>query len=241
MTIAIAALLIGVAAREATALTAPVVSITGSTFADSGLPPCNGSVGGPIFPGSVTFSRTGTTGAALSIPYDVSGPVSTPHGTAEFIIGSASVTIAVTPTVGGPSDIHVTIGDGVGYEVGIPATIGVEVIYDPILCLPTTTTSWTTTTTITVPNPTTTSSSTAVQPSAAGSATTVTAPATTSSAAAVASSQVSAATLPKTGASDATGLIAFALSLVGAGVLLIKSRHPRGPSGRPGRREVSRP
>jgi LPXTG-motif cell wall-anchored protein len=191
----------------------PVVSISGSVMADSGLPDCPGHPGGPVRAGTVTVSRVGSTVAPLSVQYVVSGPVEVAGGAAVFGAGAATTDISVTPTVHGQTaDIHVTLLDGAGYELGDPASLKLEVVLapvsPPVFCqqfATTTTSSTTVATTRTTPTSSTTGVTAAVL-----SSTTVVA--------------TEAASLPRTGANDSGSLAVLALSLIGAGLLLILSR-----------------
>ncbi len=221
-----------------------VVSIAGMSQADTGLPDCPGHPGGPVSTGSVTFSRTGATDDALSVGYDVTGPVVTPHGTATFAAGSPTVTIAVTPTVHAQlPDIEVSVDAGDGYDVGDPATIKLEVVLapvDPVVYCEQFTDTTTSTTTIPAAGTTPTSTPPAsVAPIAPAPTVTVPddlvpstlGPESVSSdsvaAASVVATDPGAGALPQTGARDPRGLMTLGLSLFGAGALLVLARRRR--------------
>jgi LPXTG-motif cell wall-anchored protein len=205
--------LVGVCGVAAAQEVAPVVTIIGSVHADTGLPDCPDHPGGPVHSGRITVARTGATVESLSIVYDVSGPVEVAHGVAVFGVGATTTDIGVTPTVHGQTaDIYVTLLDGPGYDLGDPASVKVEVVYAPVFppvyCeqFAKTTTSSSTTVATTATTPT----STTVVAAAVSSSTTVVSAAATS--------------LPRTGASDSSALAVFALSLIGAGLVMIHSR-----------------
>jgi len=184
-------------------------------------------------PGSFTLTRTGPVGDGLSVLAQVTvvANPAAPQSTlfdAFFDPGAQTVEMPLvvpSTTDGDTIDIQIVTDDA--YDRGEPSTAHLVVLVGRAGCPTTTTTTvapatTTLSTTTTVADPdATTSPSTAVKSSAVASVTTGVAAATAPATAAGSSSQLSAATLPRTGASDPVGLTIFALYLVAAGALLI--------------------
>ena len=93
-------------------------------------------------PGTFRISRTGSTGAPLTVSYAVGGTAAASDyspalgGTAEIPAGASSVDLTVTPVddadVEGDETVQLTLVDGDAYDLGSPASAGVTIADDDL-------------------------------------------------------------------------------------------------------------
>ena len=84
--------------------------------------------------GAVVLSRAGATDEALSVGYEVVGPVEPTSGTVVFEPGSSAASIEIIPT-GSNEMIDITLLDAESYDLGDPSSATIAIAWSTPVCV----------------------------------------------------------------------------------------------------------